>query len=44
MWYYFIYHFIVINVKSEKQMSEHKQRESDDMTSLITTKEGEKLI
>ena len=29
---------------SEKQMLEHKQRESDDLTSLITTKEGEKLI
>ena len=29
---------------SEKQMSEQKQRESDDLTSLITTEEGEKLI
>ena len=29
---------------SEKQMSEQKQRESDDLTSLITTQEGEKLI
>ena len=27
---------------SEKQMLELKQRESDDLTSLLTTKEGKK--
>ena len=31
-------------MKSEKQMSEQKQRENNDLISLLTTIKGEKLI
>lgn len=36
--------FLATNVMSEKQMLELKQRESGDLLSLLTTKEGEKLL